>query len=79
MIKKKIMCFSYLFTCTETEQCSEIVLKNYKEVQCKRTGKFYCMKRNKYYCKKHLPFDEKVKFVGKKRKRDSDISIMDSI
>lgn len=70
---------SYLFSCTETEQCSEIVLKNYEEVQCKRTGKYLCMKTNKYYCKKHLPLDEKVKFVGQKGKRDSEISMMESV
>lgn len=45
-------------------QCSKMVEKNNKLVQCKRVGKHYVKHKNGYYCDKH----HDVKEVEKERR-----------
>lgn len=55
----------------DVEQCSVIVTKNYKNVQCKREGKYYSLNTKSYYCKIHLPESENLTKVNRRKSTDS--------
>jgi hypothetical protein len=63
----------FCFNCfaEDIEQCSEIVIKNYEKVQCKRVGKYYSKTTKCYYCKNHLPYEKNILYVGRIKSTDS--------